>query len=204
MACKESPTVNTDNLVTQQPCQEQYMYSIDTFLIENFLFKTGSYWVYLDSLNNTYDSSYSIVRVKMDSTFYTFSDTPGIGSCPYLVRYAYNNNSISRYQYNFYLQGDNFNLGTPFGEGSIVLTTSKNGLLYPSFGNNKTNYSTYYINNIPYTYVMEFSMKTNYGDGISYPDSGHYFLKEGVGIIRTDLFFWGKKRTYKLVHYHIN
>jgi hypothetical protein len=139
----------------------------------------------------------------MDSTFYVFPDTPGAGSCPYYVRYAYNNNSISAYQYNYYLQGNNINIGATFGEGSIELAYSKSNNLYPPINKNETYYSNYYVDNTLYTDVMKFFTITNYGNGNSYPDSGYYYLKEGIGIIRSDLYFWGEKRTYKLVHYHI-
>lgn len=193
---KKNTTSNSTN--NSNLCGPSDLSAIDTFLLQNFLFNSGSYWVYLDSLNNTYDSCYLIAPVKKDTTYILRPTYPDEGPCTYYVRYAYNNKSISKIQYDYFMQGNSIKIFAPFDIGSLELCHTFSGTLSPPTNVTELIYPTLLIDTTSYSNVKKFSLNT-YGN----PDSVSYFLKYGIGIIKTELYYSGQKRTYNLVRYRI-
>jgi hypothetical protein len=208
IGCKTENTPNPSSTnsptnQTQPPhdCAPTYYFDIDTFLIQNFLFNTGSYWFYYDSLNNTYDTCNMIQPEKSVFTYYEGS--PG-DVCQYNWRFAFNSTNNMKLQYQYFLQSNNMRIEAPLlapfgGMNGINLCSTNNGTIVVD--SNTTFYPNYFVDTVSYSNVYRFRFQ---GNGIpSTPDSGYYYLKYKVGIIKSELYFSGQKSTYKLIRYHI-
>ena len=90
-------------------------------------------------------------------------------------------------------------IGTPHGDGSINLCESKSDSLNQEYPRVETIYPTFQIDTTSYSNVKRFFVGNYYNN----PDSGYYYLKPGIGIIQSELYYSGQKRTYKLMRYHI-
>ncbi len=201
--CNKATTI-PDNSSKSHPCAPTYTNTIDTFLLNSFLFNNGSYWIYLDSLSNSYDSSYLIEPLMPYLTFYEGPFTPGQGQCEYFIKYAYNSTTVSKLQYEYYLQGNNIyvlNQMQSWSNGYFpdFLCYSDNGVLV--LGSNNFFYPSYQIDNTTYTNVYKYHFDNSFDQSL--PDSGYFYLKAHVGIIKTEFYYSGLKRTYKLIRSHI-
>jgi hypothetical protein len=186
---KKNTTVTND-------CPTINFPDLDTFLLKNFLFNPGSYWVYYDSLNNTYDSCYQVTQVKKDTTITIEHQYPDHGYCDYTIRYAYNNKSNSGGLFDYIIDSNCINIWSPIYNNYISLCKSISDSLFPIGTSTEKFYPTFQIDSTLYTNVMRFT----------YPsyDSTFFYLKYGVGIVKTEMYSNNSKSTHKLVRHHIN
>lgn len=48
----------TDNIPSHNPCGDPFIANIRSTELQNCMYKTNSYWLYIDSVNNSFDSVY--------------------------------------------------------------------------------------------------------------------------------------------------
>jgi hypothetical protein len=174
-------------------------YSIDTFLIQNFLFKAGSYWVYKDSASGRIDSCYCYGFRKQTGTYAQGPSVPGQGYTYYNYRFAWDSTNKppytdSTFQYNYWLQGNYIHYGCPYGDCTILLCSSSSGSLQPMSGYQF--YPSLTLNSLVFTNVYKYYFFEHCATL-----SGYIYLKPGVGVVRSQLLTTGK--TWNLIRYHI-
>lgn len=189
LGCEKKSTTPTNN------CPSINFPDLDTFLLKKFLFNPGSYWIYFDSLNNSYDSCYQIAQIKKDTTITITHPDPNYMNCNYTFRYAYNNRSNSGGLFDYIIDSNCINIWAPNSNNYVSLCKSISDSLIP-FGNGTEKfYTTFLIDSTVFTNVMRFSF--------DWDDSTFFYLKYGIGIIKTEMYLGNSKNTHKLVRCHI-
>jgi hypothetical protein len=196
IGCKKDPSAPVTSTSTNNVFTD---YSIDTFLIQNFLFKAGSYWVYQDSASGKIDSCYSYGFKKQTDTYVEMPPGPGVGPRYYNYRCAWDSTnkspvSDSTFQYNYWLQGNIIHYGDPYGMCTILLCSSSSGSLQPASGSQY--YPSLTLNALTFTNVYKY-----YFSDYCVPMRGYIYLKPGIGIVRSQIYTTGK--TWNLIRYHI-
>ena len=181
-------------------CGKTEFPTIDPSLMDQFLFKQGSYWIYTDSASGAIDSIYCYGPVTKKGTFKY--DIPHIGPCTYHYTYANDsiNPSASAYPspYNYYLWDDHVYICHPYGTFGVHLFDNSSGQLT---GQHQTQfYPTMIIQSNSYTDVYKFSFASGYWNY----QCGYYYMKSGVGIIKMQLIGNGQTKVYELMRYKIN
>jgi hypothetical protein len=183
-------------------CDQVNHFEIDNSLMEQFLFKQGTYWIYKDSVDNTIDSCFSF-GTKINSGMQQISG--GMGSPVCFANYHYAIDSTNQHQadsaqYIYYIQDKYIRIVSPFGFAAVALCVNNSGNL--TGDNLSVFYPTITINAVAYNNVYKFHFKTQYGN---YRE-GYFYMKPGVGIIKTDLWttdFPAVHKVNELVKYHI-
>ncbi len=178
---------------------------INPKLIQNYLFNTGTYWIYKDSGTNVIDTC------TVDSTktgYQSYFQRPGNpGGIAYTVLFKYIQN-VRKCQFpckyvlfsnNIFMDKINSACSQIFGltnvdtSGSINLTVKDLFFANYSIGVNTYSnvYKLFYRNPCPDNYI-------------DIPDSGYYYMKAGIGIIKSEYYINGQKSVYELEDYHIN
>jgi hypothetical protein len=206
ISCKRDPAIIQPQTSNNSP----FYGRTDSFLIRNFIFNPGSYWIYKDSVLNTIDSCYVINRIMRDTILSFPSYSPSVGPITAYERDYYNSKSIIANQYNYYISNNFIWFFNTFDIYAIELMyDSSNTFVATYYG--KPIISTYTIGGVSYTNVYKCFFTTHsqyvppYPPPLSanVPDSGYYYLKSGVGIIKTVFYFGWDKKVYSLLRYHI-
>ena len=178
--CKKAPAAHHD--------------PIDSFLVANFNFKPGTYWIYKDSLTSEEDSFFVIDYVF--SSKQNSSNSTGLADYISYDILQYNNkkDTISRWRmgmiYNEYglyyfdksgnmLMINDYFLITPYQIGLLEYNDADSGYV--------TSTNSYYtVKSILYYDVVIFNHKT--GNNPLYPHYDNtYYVSTGIGIIKMDL-----------------
>ena len=193
---KDVPVEQTQNPSTS--CGSTTTF-IDTFLIKNFLFNSGSYWVYQDSVNNSTDSCYNLGSIKQMETYYAVS-CPG-NNCAYNYRCGFNNITNYSSQYGYSIRSGMLNIFSHYAYAQVFLFGVQNDAIVTN--NNVQLLSNYTINTLIFDSVYKCSFNSPAQYLYTLPDSGVVYLKPGVGLIRTDFYEAGQRSSYKLLRYNI-
>jgi hypothetical protein len=181
-------------------CQEMEFNEIDTSLIRQFLFKSGTYWIYKDSVSNGIDSCYCYGGITRSETI-MFGG--GMGVPPCYLHYAYANNSTNlqdSFRYAYYIQAKYIRIVSPFAFGAVALCSNNSGNL--TGDSLSLFYPTITINAVKYNNVYKFHFQTS----SSKFNEGYFYMKPGLGIVKTELYELYPVRTahvHELVRYHI-
>jgi hypothetical protein len=191
--------------------QNQIIYSYDTiiapYLLQNFLFNKGTYWIYRDSITGVTDSC------VVDSVM--------TGYQVYLIPHGYqgilanNIESIIKYVFNkrtgnfpgaYIILNDGIQKylqypGTQYFDYYIGRFEDFNDTFY--LDNNDTLFQNYSIDTTIYSEVYKFYYQ-NPWHIYSPEDWGYYYMKAGIGIIKSEYYINGQRSVYELVRYHIN
>jgi hypothetical protein len=185
-------------------CGQTEFNEIDNSLMQQFLFKSGTYWIYKDSVNNTIDSCFCYgMKIKSGTYEYGGGATPGTGFC--LDHYRFAMDSTNQHQadsarYIYYIQDKYMRVVSPFGFAAVALCVNNSGNL--TGDSLSVFYPTITINAVAYSNVYKFHFKTHYGS----IREAYFYMKPGVGIIKTDLWTTDSPAVHKvneLVKYHI-
>jgi hypothetical protein len=187
---KKDDTINAHTIIHTNYPTLTWIYDtiINQHLKEDYLFNKGSYWIYKDSITDTIDTC------MVDTVIFEQNYIFGI-NCVIIVKYATSHKNYKFFN-DYYLMGNTFLLNP----GNIMDSVQNNGVFYLNFKN--TFYPFYSIDTMTYSDVYKLFYKNcNY----SYlPDSGYYYLKAGIGIIKSEYYKNGQKSVYELKQYHIN
>jgi hypothetical protein len=203
-SCKKNAAVPT-YYPSYSPCVTTYKQDIDTFLIQNFLFKAGTYWVYQDSISGRIDSLYTYGFKKTWGSYFQGPSSPGTGGCTTHYRYAWDSinyvpdpNHTQYWQYTYYLQGNTIHYNNPYGICTIILCNSSGGSLKPQTGYQY--YPTFQVGTNTYTNVYKYAIPAECGS-----PTGYLYLKPGLGLVQADLFNSGgaNHALFKLLRFHI-
>jgi hypothetical protein len=177
---------------TVEPVIITYDTIIHPQLLNNYLFNKGTYWVYQDSATN---QQYTCT---VDSTVYEYYYTYDTNSM-LVTRYRYNQISLNLFS-TYLLCGNSLY----FYPGNRIATIQDNGEFYGS--PTISFYPVYTIDTTTYFYVNKIFYKkgTDMIPGPDCPDSGYYYLKAGIGVIKSEAYKQGQKTVYELKEFHIN
>jgi hypothetical protein len=176
---------------------ERYFTAIDTFLIRNFLFDTGSYWVYQDSVANTEDSSYNNGPVKNYGVYFHGSIQCMCGDH---YRYCYNNTTGASPAYKYTIRDSTLMQYNVWGSCQIGLIGSQNNALVT--GSTVSFVGNFTSGNLNFDSVYKCKLVPTCTDAPE-PDSGYVYLRTRVGIIRSDTWRGGVHSVYKLMRYQV-
>jgi hypothetical protein len=200
VCCRQEDVVPQQNPYPTGNCDPRTYNEIDKSLMQQFLFKPGTYWIYKDSVNNTTDSCFSY-GTKINSGMQQTSGGMGVGPCYTKYRYAIDStNLLDSSRYNYYIMDKDIRLIAPFGFASVFLCSNSSGNL--TGDSLSVFYPTITINGSAYSNVYKFHFKTMYG---KYRE-GYHYMKPGVGIIKLELYTTDTpavRKVYELERYHI-
>jgi hypothetical protein len=182
-------------------CGQTEFAEIDSTLIQQFLFKNGTYWIYKDSVDSHTDSVFCFDAPTINWGTYTRDPAgPGMGPCYLHYRYVINSTNMQGYfPYTYYIQGNSLRLSSPFGPEAVFLCTNSTGSLT---GYLSQFYPTIIINGAPYSNVYRFRFQAQSG---RYKE-GYFYMKPFVGIIKSELYTNESvpvRQVYELEKYHI-
>jgi hypothetical protein len=161
---------------------------INPHLLQDFLFNKGTWWVYQDSLTAIIDTCI------VDSVV---SENYGSGQPPYIMhRYVYNIKT-GDFPTGYLLHGNVIFASLTDAMDSV----DSNGDFY--MNDNVIFCPLYTIDTAVYTDVYKIFFRNPCGY-IYIPDSGYYYMKAGIGIIKSEYYIDGQRSVYELVDYHIN
>jgi hypothetical protein len=170
---------------------------INPHLLQDYIFNKGTFWIYKDSITDILDTCLvdSVVIDYKDELcsagFFHIKFAFNIKQSTFPCSYALSSNGIYLYSedgfyYNFYFD-----------------SVHNNGDFY--LNNKDTLYNSYLIDTSTYTSVYKiFYKKPSSYYWPSFPDSGYYYMKVGIGIIKSEYYFNGQRSVYELMQYHIN
>lgn len=172
---------------------------INPYLLQNYLFNKGSYWIYKDSITEILDTCTTDSIVK--SVTVAYSSTTGFWHTKYASNirhsifpcgYILTNNKMYLYFEEMY---------SPY---SMVLdSVQNNGLFYLT--DKVKHFINYDIDTSHYADVYKiFYISNNPALIPKIPDSGYYYFKAGIGIIKAEYYLNGQKSVYELMKYHLN
>jgi len=197
---KEQEIVIDDNNNAQNP---YYDTILSPYLIQNFLFNNGTYWIYKDSITNIFDTC------KVDSTI------TGIQVYNQLPTVPHQGGYIVYFKYAQNIRKSNFPCGYAIFSKYLFMTKIINDERVFMFATSNNNdfqlsnrdefFTNYTIDTTNYSNIYKFyyqNPSTTFWPGI--PDSGYYYMKAGIGIIKSEYYNNGQKSVYELMDYHIN
>ena len=197
LCCKKDQAPPNQSSSTSCNCAGSYHPNIDTFLIKNFIFNSGTYWVFQDSVNNISDSVYSSGKTSNVGGYWNGGPSC---SCYWSARYCMNNNSNSVNHYNYYVVGNSLKQYYSYGPGEEVLINSQNNALLTS---SRVNFiGNYTLGSLSFdsVYMCKFVPTIN---SWAEPDSGDVYLRARVGLIRQEIYEAGVLSVYNLLRYNI-
>jgi hypothetical protein len=202
VCCKDKDEIQPqqENPHTTTNCGKTEFNEIDNSLMQQFLLKPGTYWIYKDSVNNAIDSCFCYGGETQKASI-TIGGGMGVAPCVYTYLYAKNSISLpDSFQYTYYIQDKYLRVSAPFGFSSVFLGSNTSGILT---GDSLSKfYPTITINVVSYSDVYKLHFASNSGKF----RAGYFYLKPGVGIIKTDLYtsdFPAVHKVNELVRYHI-
>ena len=198
-ACKKTPDTIPDN---RGLMEGDLIHNIDTVLSHNFLFNPGTYWIYLDSVNNITDSCYVISNVERSWIMDFPQSNPQQTFIRWEYPFAYDLVNQTSFQFNYFLQEDSLCLLQYSLHSAYDLCYTYNGALRSN--NPFQFYSSFAMDTLLYSNVYKFSFHKPVDAAPGIADSGYFYLKEQFGILKSDLYKNGQKSTYKVIRYSIN
>jgi len=198
-SCKEKnePPVNAQPEPEWVP-PKFYDTIINIHLLHDYLFEPGTYWVYKDSITN-------IIDTAVVDSIKTYLHVDGnVGGC-YFIKCAANMKT-STFPCRYLLAGNSIYLFLDSYYYSYyykLATVQDNGIIYPDSTN--IYYSTYTIDTMAFSdvYKVFYKPENNFWPNY-FPDSGYYYFKAGIGIIKSEYYFDGQKSVYEILSYQIN
>jgi hypothetical protein len=202
-SCRKHDDNNNNN---NYPPPTNYVYDtiINPYLLQNFLFNKGSYWIYRDSVSGQLDSC-AVDTTITGMQYYQQSFTHPAYTTEYRYKYTYNvrtgnfpaaylilDNHIQKYLQYPETEYHDYNIG--------IFISSNNTF---ALNDNDTYFPAYMIDTISYSSVYKLFYE-NPWHIFSQEDSGYYYMKAGLGIIKSEYYINGQRSVYELVRYHIN
>jgi hypothetical protein len=188
----------------------EYDSIINPVLIQNFIFGKESYWIYKDSLSGIIDSCYVDSTIVNYHISQEYSGDPEAGGVltEYHNKYIYNS-KVSNFPSFYLLYSDNnIQMDLTYREmimsyvDDIVIAWYLNNTSF-WLADEDTYYPSYSIDTTVYTDVYKLFYK-NHWKTFSSVDSGYYYMKAGIGIIKNEYYINGQKSVYELMRYSIN
>lgn len=175
-----------------------FYYPLNSALVTNYLYQSGTWWVYKDLTDNSRDSIYVTNSINSVFTFIESPSLPGQGPKyhnydSYEMILGGNTHETDRY----YLFTDNFRtkFNLPYELTSIFTYNESVDSTVSDF-NRVAFYDSIQIQNIWYYDVAKTKIYTYYHSCCPIPDLDYYYISKEFGIIRKEIA--NTDSTYKI------
>ncbi len=175
-------------------------------LIHDYLFNAGSFWIYKDSVSGAIDSCFVDSIVTGYQIYDDPPTTPSTGTCYHNDKYI-GNKKTSLFPNEYYIVGSYMQRFPEYpnhGPWSPIFAFLMGNNLDVQFRWKDTLMQNCTIGTLIYNNVYKLFYINELGMNHPQEDSGYYYMKAGIGIIKGEYYNGGQKSVFELVRYHIN